>query len=176
MRPVLYVRPFVFMLENGFLSLWIIRQNKGHETYSMALARGDRNVEWLREQQRILNDDELIVIVCHGATMGITVRKLFQVSGDLPGGREFGFGDIPNTAVHCINLPKPPTPGAKPDVFMGAPGKANMEFFSSTAHLGPNRIIEHLALRSGTSLVEPASEWLQTRWGRKQPPRVAAKL
>ena len=74
------------------------------------------------------------------------------------------FGDVPNTGVHVINMPNP-TPAPSP-MFGGppvAPSHLVMEAFGLTDHLGPNRAVEALARRSGTAIVQPASDWLRAR-------------
>ena len=101
--------------------------------------------------QTQLDDDEVVVCVSHGGIMGMTMREILGVPTTSP--QQIGMSDIPNTGVCSIALPK------------GAPANATLEIFGSTDHVGPSRIIEFLAYRSGTSLppgAEP-SEWLRDR-------------
>ena len=76
--------------------------NYGPETKAHALARAQSNADWLRELQATLGNDEIVVCVSHGAIMGMTVRRLLEIDR-----ADMVFGDMPNTAVHVINLPSP---------------------------------------------------------------------
>jgi broad specificity phosphatase PhoE len=133
------------------------RPFSGHQPRSAALQRAQSNAEWLVEMQHQLEDDEVIVVVSHGGIMGMTLRCLLQVPTTNP--QRIQLTDIPNSCVHVINLPNPKNPDTSIDVCL--------EVFGSTDHLGPNRITELLANRSGTALRpgEPASEWLKARGG-----------
>jgi broad specificity phosphatase PhoE len=131
------------------------------EPRSDALKRARRNADWIIEMQHKLGDDEILVVVSHGAIMGMTLRQLLQVPDTLP--QRIQLTDIPNSCVHILNLPNPNTDGpfGRPMV------DVCLEAFGSTDHLGPNRITEFLAHRSGTSLRdgERPSAWIQARGG-----------
>ena len=95
------------------------------------MARAQSNAGWLREMQRTLGNDDIVVCVSHGAIMGLTVRSLLEIDR-----ADMVFGDIPNTAVHVINMPNP---SVSRSVFGGAtqpPPRLVLEAFGSTGHLG----------------------------------------
>jgi broad specificity phosphatase PhoE len=102
--------------------------NYGPETHAHALLRAQSNADWLLGLARDLQNDELVVCVSHGAIMGLTVRCLLGMAERT----DVGFGDLPNTGVHVINLPRPGPPAANVFGMAQQPNLLTMEVFAST--------------------------------------------
>ena len=111
-------------------SRWYV---KGQELDEYAEERANNIGNFLREQQKILGDDDVIVCVSHGAIMGRIIRNLMNLT---PQKSKYSFEGSHNTCVTVLTMPSPTPIYEKWRTFKPTPLQCILEIQNNTIHLG----------------------------------------
>eukprot|EP00943_MAST-04B_sp_MAST-4B-sp1_P001395 g1395.t1 len=111
-------------------SRWYV---KGQESDEYAEERANNIGNFLREKQKLLSNDDVIVCVSHGAIMGRIIRNLMNLA---PQKSKFSFEGSHNTCVTVLTLPSPTPIYEKWRTFKPTPLQCILEIQNNTIHLG----------------------------------------
>jgi len=127
----------------------------GWERPSVAAARGEVNRDFLRSLQSTLPNDDVVVLVAHGLSLGILLRTLLTSGSSTVS----MFNEVENTSVTSLFLASPSVQGdgnffmpmgLAPHFPQRAPlTTAKLEFFNRVDHLSGTPTMQNWMLRKG---------------------------